>query len=175
MRFEHRAGEKLIVDYAGQSVEVIDRHTGELRCAQVFVAVLGCSNYTFAEATFTQSLSDWLGSHVGALQFFGGIPPAILPDNLKSVDRVHRYDPDLNRACAEFVEHYGVAILPARVRKPRDKAKVETGGQVAAIELHTFNHVEFVLQTRTFFNGDHAFFADLFPLHLQWSCRAMAF
>jgi transposase len=128
MRFEHRAGDKLFVDYAGQTVEIIDRHTGELRAAQVFVAVLGCSNYTFAEATFSQALPDWLGSHVRALQFFGGVPAAIVPDNLKSgVDRAHRYDPDLNRAYAEFAEHYGVAILPARVRKPRDKAKVEGG------------------------------------------------
>ena len=131
MRFEHRAGDKLFVDYAGQTADVIDRHSGEIRKAQIFVAVLGCSNYTFAEATWTQSLPDWLGSHVRALNFFGGSPAAIVPDNLKSgVDRAHRYDPDLNRAYAEFAEHYGIAILPARVRKPRDKAKVETGVQI---------------------------------------------
>ena len=128
MRFEHRAGDKLFVDYAGHTVAIIDRHTGELRSAQIFVAVLGCSNYTFAEATWTQSLPDWLGSHVRALTFFGGVPAAIVPDNLKSgVLKAHRYDPELNPAYAEFAEHYGVAILPARVRKPRDKAKVEGG------------------------------------------------
>jgi len=123
MRFDHRAGEKCFVDYAGQTIDVIDRHSGEIRTAQIFVAVLGCSNYTYAEATWSQSLPDWLGAHVRALQFFGGVPAAIVPDNLKSgVERAHRYEPDLNRAYAEFAEHYAVAILPARVRKPRDKA-----------------------------------------------------
>jgi transposase len=131
MRFEHRAGEKCFVDYAGQTAGVIDRHTGEVREAQIFVAVLGCSNYTYAEATWTQAMPDWLGSHVRALRFFGGVPGAFVPDNLKSgVHRPHRYDPDLNRAYAEFAEHYGTAILPTRVRKPRDKAKVETGVQI---------------------------------------------
>ena len=131
MRFEHRAGDKSFVDYAGQTVGIIDRHTGEIREAQIFVAVLGCSNYTYAEASWTQTLADWLGAHVRALTFFGGAPAAFVPDNLKSgVDKPHRYDPDLNRAYAEFAEHYGVAILPARVRKPRDKSKVETGVQI---------------------------------------------
>ena len=131
MRFEHRAGDKCFVDYAGQIVGVIDRHTGKIREAQIFVAVLGCSNYIYAEASATQALPDWLGAHVRALEFFGGAPAAIVPDNLKSgVDRAHRYEPDLNRAYAEFAEHYGVAVLPARVRKPRDKAKVETGVQI---------------------------------------------
>jgi len=131
MRFEHRAGEKCFVDYAGQTVGIIDRHTGEVCEAQIFVAVLGCSNYTYAQASWTQSLADWLGSHVRALTFFGGAPAAFVPDNLKSgVERAHRYDPDLNPAYAEFAEHYGLAILPARVRKPRDKAKVETGVQI---------------------------------------------
>ena len=131
MRFEHRAGDKCVVDYAGQTAEVIDRASGEIRQAQIFVAVLGCSNYTYAEASWTQALADWLGDHVRALGFFGGVPAAFVPDNLKSgVDRAHRYDPDLNRAYAEFAEHYGVAILPARVRKPRDKSKVETAVQI---------------------------------------------
>lgn len=131
MRFEHRAGDKCFVDYAGHTAEVIDRSSGEIRPAQIFVAVLGCSNYTYAEASWTQSLPDWLGAHVRALEFFGGAPAAFVPDNLKSgVDKSHRYDPDLNRAYAEFAEHYGVAILPARVRKPRDKSKVETGVQI---------------------------------------------
>lgn len=128
MRFEHRAGEKCFVDYAGQTTGIVDRQTGEIRDAQIFVAVLGCSNYTFAEASLTQSLPDWLGSHVRALEFFGGVPGALVPDNLKSgVLKPHRYDPDLNRAYAEFAAHYGTAVLPTRVRKPRDKAKVETG------------------------------------------------
>lgn len=128
MRFEHHAGDKLFVDYAGHTVDVIDRYSGELRTAQIFVAVLGCSNYTYVEATWSQTLPDWLGSHVRALNFFGGTPAAIVPDNLKSgVSKAHRYDPELNPAYAEFAAHYGLAILPARVRKPRDKAKVEGG------------------------------------------------
>lgn len=131
MRFEHRAGDKCFVDYAGQTAEVIDRTSGEIRQAQIFVAVLGCSNYTYVEASWTQALADWLGAHVRALAFFGGVPAAFVPDNLKSgVDRAHRYDPGINRAYAEFAEHYGLAILPARVRKPRDKSKVETAVQI---------------------------------------------
>lgn len=133
LRFEHRAGEKCFVDYAGHAVDIIDRHSGEIQPAQIFVAVLGCSNYTYAEASLTQALPDWLGSHVRALQYFGGAPAAFVPDNLKSgVHRAHRYEPELNRAYAEFAEHYSVAILPARVRKPRDKAKVE--GAVLIVE-----------------------------------------
>lgn len=128
LRQVHAPGDKLFVDYAGQTVEIIDRHTGEVRPAQIFVAVLGCSNYTFVEATWTQALPDWLASHARALTFFGGVPAAIVPDNLKSgVTRAHRYEPDLNPAYQDFAEHYAVAILPARVRKPRDKAKVEGG------------------------------------------------
>ena len=128
LRQVHVPGDKLFVDYAGHTVPVIDRTTGQARNAQIFVAVLGASNYTYAEATASQSLPDWLGSHGRALQYFGGVPRAIVPDNLKSgVTRAHRYEPDLNPAYQDFAEHYGVAILPARVRKPRDKAKVEGG------------------------------------------------
>lgn len=131
LRQQHTPGEKLFVDYAGQTVPVIDRHSGECRAAQIFVAVLGASSYTFAEATWTQSLVDWLGSHVRALAFFGGVPRLIVPDNLKSaVSKAHRYEPQLNPAYQDFAEHYGVAVLPARVRKPRDKSKVEVGVQV---------------------------------------------
>jgi transposase len=128
LRQEHMPGEKLFVDYAGQTVPIIDPHTGECRAAQIFVAVLGYSNLTYAEATWTQGAADWLGSHGRALSAFGGVPRAIVPDNLKSgVNKAHRYEPDINPAYQDFAEHYGVAILPARVRKPRDKAKVETG------------------------------------------------
>lgn len=132
LRQAHAPGEKLFVDYAGQTVAVTDRYTGEIRFAQLFVAVLGCSNYTYAEATWTQALPDWLGSQGRALAFFGGVPAAIVPDNLKSaVSRAHRYEPELNPAYQDFAEHYAIAILPARVRKPRDKAKVEAGVLVA--------------------------------------------
>lgn len=128
MRQEHRAGEKLFVDYAGQTVPIIERRTGEIRQAQIFVAVLGASNYCFAEATWTQTLPDWLGSHVRALEFIGGCPAIIVPDNLRSgVSRACRYEPDLNPSYQQWADHYGVAVIPARVRKPRDKGKVENG------------------------------------------------
>jgi len=128
LRLEHAPGEKLFVDYAGQTVAIIDRHTGEERAAQIFVAVLGHSNYTYAEASWSQQLPDWLGSQARALEFIGGVPQAIVPDNLKSaVSRAHRYEPELNPSYQDFAEHYGMAILPTRVRKPRDKAKVESG------------------------------------------------
>ena len=128
LRLEHAPGEKLFVDYAGQTVPIIDRYTGAERAAQIFVAVLGHSNYTYAEASWSQKLPDWLESQARALAYIGGIPRAIVPDNLKSaVSRAHRYEPELNPSYQDFAEHYGVAILPTRVRKPRDKAKVESG------------------------------------------------
>ena len=125
MRQTHRAGEKLFVDYAGQCVAVVDPITGELRNAQIFVAVLGASNYTFAEATWTQALPDWCASHVRALSFFNGVPEIVVPDNLKSaITRPHRYEPDAHPTYTDLAEHYGFAILPARVRRPRDKSLV---------------------------------------------------
>mgnify|MGYP000547238646 CR=1 FL=1 len=147
MRQSHLAGEKLFVDYAGQTVEVTDRRTGELRQAQIFVAVLGASNYTFAEATWSQQLADWIGSHVRAFDFFGGVSAVIVPDNLKSgVSKAHRYEPDLNPSYAEMARHYGTSVLPARVRKPKDKAKVEGG--VLLVE----RWILAALRNRTFFS-----------------------
>jgi len=111
-------------------VPVVDPATGELRQAQLFAAVLGASNYTYCEATWTQSLPDWVAAHQRAFQFFGGVPELVIPDNLKSaVDRAHRYEPDLNPTYAEMAAHYGTVIMPARVRKPKDKAKAENGVQ----------------------------------------------
>jgi transposase len=131
MRQTHRAGEKVFVDYCGQTVMVTDPQTGEAREAQVFVAVLGASNYTYAEATWTQQLPDWISSHVRAFEFFGGVPELVIPDNLRSgVSRACRYEPDLNPTYSEMAAHYSVAVLPARPYKPRDKAKVEVGVQV---------------------------------------------
>lgn len=146
MRQDHRAGEKLFVDYAGQTVEIIDRDTGEVRQAQIFVGVLGASNYTFAEATLSQRLPDWIGSHVRAFAYFGAVPAIVVPDNLKSgVHRAHRYEPELNPTYAEMGHHYGVAIIPARSAKPRDKAKAENG--VLVIERLLAR-----LRKRTFFS-----------------------
>ena len=145
MRQHHRAGESLFVDYAGQTVPVVDPQSGEVREAQVFIAVLGASNYTFAEATWSQSLPDWIGSHVRAFEAFNGVPRVLIPDNLKAaVNRPHRYEPELNRTYEALAQHYGVAIVPARVARPRDKAKVEVGVQVverwilARLRNHTF-------------------------------------
>ena len=126
MRQAHPAGERLFVDYAGQTVEVVDGRTGEVRQAQVFVAAMGASSYTYAEATWTQTLPDWIGSHTRALAFFGGVPAQLVPDNPRvGVDRANWYEPGLNRTYLDLATHYGTAILPARVRRPRDKAKVE--------------------------------------------------
>lgn len=131
LRQQHTPGEKLFLDYAGQTAEVIDRHSGEIRSAQIFVAVLGASSYTFAEATWTQTLPDWLGSLRRVLEFIGGVPAILVPDNLRSaVSKASRYEPEINPAFQDFAEHYGTAVVPARVRKPRDKAKVEVGVQV---------------------------------------------
>jgi transposase len=131
MRQVHPAGERLFVDYAGQTVELIDGTTGEVHRAQVFVAVLGASSYTYAEATLTQTLPDWIGAHGRALAFFGGVPRQIVPDNPKvGVLRANWYEPGLNPTYQDFATHYGTAILPARARRPRDKAKVEVGVQV---------------------------------------------
>ena len=128
LRQEHRAGEKLFVDYAGATVPIIDAKTGAVHEASIFVAVLGASNYTYAEASWTQDLASWIGSHVRALEFFQGSPALVVPDNLKTgVTRPCRYEPDLNPTYQEMAAHYGFAVIPARVRKPRDKAKVEGG------------------------------------------------
>jgi transposase len=128
MRQAHPAGERLFVDYAGHTVEVVDGSTGELRSAQVFVAVLGASNYTYAEATWSQGLPDWIGAHVRALAFLGGVPRQIVPDNLRAgVLRANWYEPGINPTYRDLAAHYGTAILPTRVRRPRDKAKVEVG------------------------------------------------
>ena len=131
MRQEHRAGEKMFVDYAGQTVPVYDLHSNQMREAQIFVAVLGASNYTYAEATWTQTLADWIGSHSRAFAFFGGVPKLVVPDNLKSaVSKASFYDPDINPTYLDLVNHYGTVVIPARVRRPKDKAKVETGVQI---------------------------------------------
>ena len=128
MRQDHKAGEKLFVDYAGDTVPVVCEETGEITQAQIFVAVLGASNYTFAEATQTQGLADWTGSHVRAFAYFGGVVELVVPDNTKTgVSHACRYEPELNPTYQDLLTHFGCACLPARVRKPRDKAKVEVG------------------------------------------------
>lgn len=131
MRQTHQAGDKMFVDYAGPTVPIINAETGETSAAQIFVAVLGASNYTFAEATLTQQLQDWIGSHVRAFEYFGGVPRTVVPDNLKSaVSRSDRYEPVLNRTYEEMLTHYGTFGMPTRPRKPKDKPKVEVAVQI---------------------------------------------
>jgi transposase len=132
MRQEHRAGEKAFVDYSGKRPAMIEPATGEIIEVELFVAVLGASNYTYAEATRTQTLPDWLWAHVRALEYFGGVPEIVVPDQLRSgVSVPHLHDPDVNVAYAELAAHYGTAVIPARPRRPRDKAKVEVGVRIA--------------------------------------------
>lgn len=131
MRQEHKAGEKLFVDYAGMTVTIYDSQRKKTREAQVFVATLGASNYTYAEATWTQSLPDWIGSHTRAFDFFGGVTEVVVPDNLKSgVKTPCYYEPDINPTYLAMANHYGTVVIPARVQKPKDKAKVETAVQI---------------------------------------------
>jgi transposase len=128
MRQVHVAGERLFVDYAGQTVPIIDAATGEIRRAQIFVAVLGASNYTYACATATQTAADWVGSIIGALEFIGGVARLIVPDQTRAlIARPDRYEPTANRLVEELCDHYDVAVLPARPAHPRDKPKVEVG------------------------------------------------
>jgi len=145
MRQTHKAGEKLFVDYAGQTVPIVCNATGEIRTAQIFVAVLGASNYTFCEASWSQKLPDWINSHVRAFNFICGVPAIVVPDNLKSgVTKACRYDPELNPSYQQLAAHYGTALVPARPLKPKDKAKAEVGVQIverwilARLRHHTF-------------------------------------
>lgn len=126
MRQHHKAGEKLFIDYAGQKIPITDPKTSEVRPAEMFVAVLGASNYTYAEASLTQQLPDWIGSHVRTFEYFQGAPAICVPDNLKSgITRPCRYEPGINQTYEDMATHYGTVVIPARVAKPKDKAKVE--------------------------------------------------
>jgi transposase len=132
MRQDHRAGEKIFVDYAGQRPRIVDPTTGVVTEVELFVGVLGASNYTYAEATRTQRVPDWLGSHQRMFVFFQGVAAAVVCDQLKSGVTVPcRYEPGLQRTYEEFAQHYGTTILPARPGKPRDKAKIEVAVQIA--------------------------------------------
>jgi transposase len=131
LRQEHKAGEKLFIDYAGDTVTVIDAETGEMKQAQLFVATLGASSYTYVEAQWGQDLQSFVNGHVRAFKYFGGTPELLIPDNLKSgVKKADRYEPILNRTYYEMASHYGCAIIPTRPYKPKDKAKVEAAVQL---------------------------------------------
>ncbi|WP_370649424.1 IS21 family transposase [Neorhizobium galegae] len=147
MRQEHAAGDKVFVDYSGKKIPIVDRTTGEIREAEIFVAVLGASSFTYAEATWTQTLPDRIGSHVRLFRFIGGVPRLIVPDNLKSgVNRASFYDPEINRSYGMMASHYGVGVLPARPKRPKDKSKVENGVRFAQSSI--LGH----LRNQTFFS-----------------------
>ena len=145
MRFNHKAGEKCFVDYSGLKMQWIDIKTGEIHDAEIFVGCLGASNLIFCEATETQQLPDWIASHARMFEFFGGVPEMLVIDNLKSgVYKHHRYDPDLNPSYTLLAEHYQVAVIPARVRAPQDKASVEVSVQCVEREIIApLRHVTF--------------------------------
>lgn len=151
LRQDHRAGEKVFVDFAGHTLPIVDARTGEVTRVQLFVAVLGASNYTYVEALPSQELAHWVSALVHAFEYFGGAPRLIVPDNLKAgVTHADRYEPVLNRTFADLAAHYGCAVMPARPRKPRDKAKVEAGVLVAE------RWVLARLRNLTFFSLDEA-------------------
>ena len=147
MRQTHKPGEKLFVDYAGGTIPVVDAKTGEVKDVQIFVAVMGASNFTYSEATWSQGLRDWIESHVRAFTYLGGVPTLIVPDNLKAgVKKPCLYDPEINPTYQRLAEHYQVAVMPARVAHPKDKAKVENG--VLLVERWILAR----LRNRTFFS-----------------------
>jgi len=145
LRQEYRAGEKMFIDFAGKGIPIINSFNGESTVAEIFVAVLGASNYTYAEAVESQNLPSWIGAHTRAFEYFGGVSDILIPDNLKSgVTKACRYEPDLNPTYQDMCQHYGTVVIPARVKKPKDKAKVEAGVLLvtrwitAALRHHTF-------------------------------------
>ena len=151
MRQHHVAGDKLFVDYSGKRLGIADPLTGEIRMAEIFVAVLGASNFTFADVTWSQTLPDWIGSHVRLFRHIGGVPRLLVPDNLKSaVNKASFYDPEINRSYGRMTAYYDVGVLPARPKKPKDKASVEAGVRFAQ------SYIIGRLRNQTFFSLEEA-------------------
>lgn len=147
MRMEHKLGDKLYVDYAGKKLEVVDKETGEVKEVEVFVAVLGASQYTYVEATYTQKQEDFINSLCHSLEFFKGVPQAIVPDNLRqAVDKSHKYEPTINKQLRAFACHYNTSVLPARAYRPQDKSLVEGGVKLA------YQRIYFHLRGQLFFD-----------------------
>jgi transposase len=133
MKQTYKAGEKMFIDYAGTTMAITNSKTGEIRNVQIFLGVLGQSNYTYIEATESQNSKDFISSHINAFKFFGGCPEILVPDNLKSgVTATCKYEPSINKSYRAMADHYGAVVVPARVRKPKDKAKVEGGVLIAS-------------------------------------------
>lgn len=151
MRQVHKAGEKLFIDYAGTTVSITDKKTGEIKEAQLYLATLGASNYTYAEVTWSQSTTDFIASNIKSFEYFDGVPEQLIPDNLKSAVQIaSRYEPTINRTYRELAKHYNTAVIPARVRKPKDKAKVEGAVLIAS------RWILAALRNRTFFSLEEA-------------------
>ncbi|MFM7021468.1 MAG: IS21 family transposase [Flavobacteriales bacterium] len=137
MRMEHKVGDKMYVDFAGDKLSIVDKQTGEIQDVEVFVAILGASQYTYVEAVMTQQKEDFVAACESALHYFGGVPAAIVPDNLKSaVTKSSKYEPVVNETFADFAQHYGTTILPARSYKPRDKALVENAVKIIYTRIY---------------------------------------
>lgn len=150
MRQDHKAGEKLFVDFAGPTLPITNPETGEVSQAQLFVAVLGASNYTYAEACSSQTIDSWIAAHVRCFEFLGGVVELVIPDNLKSaVTQANRYEPELNERYHQMARHYNTAVMPARSRKPKDKAYASY-----YMSSRRSNHTsKNLLSTRVFLSG----------------------
>jgi transposase len=149
MHMEHKAGDKVYIDFAGEKLSIIDKDTGEVRYVEVFAAILGCSQLTYVEAVYSQKKEDLIGACENALHYFGGVPSAIVPDNLRSaVSKTSRYEPTINQSFASFAEHYNTVVLPARAYKPKDKALVEGVVKIIYRSIYLFvnEHVYFTLE-----------------------------
>ena len=150
MHMEQKAGDKMYIDFAGEKLSITDKQTGEVQPVEVFIAILGCSQLTYVEAVASQRRQDFIGACENALQYFGGVPAAIVPDNLKSaVTKSSKYEPTINEAFADFAEHYGTAVLPARVYRPRDKSLVEGMVKIVYNRIYTqlSTHTHFTLES----------------------------
>lgn len=138
MRMEHKAGDKVFVDFAGEKLKAVDKETGEIKQVEVFVAILGASQLTYVEAIESQKVEDFITACENALHYFGGAPDAIVPDNLKSaVVKSSRYEPSLNQNFEAFADHYGMSVLPARAYKPKDKSLVEGAVKITYNRIYT--------------------------------------
>lgn len=147
MHMEHKAGDKMYIDFAGEKLSITDLHSGEVRDVEVFCAILGCSQLTYVEAVYTQRREDLIGACENALHFFGGVPLAIVPDNLKAaVTKSSKYEPSINETFLDFADHYGTTILPARAYRPRDKALVE------GVVKITYQRIYTAVRTRVHFS-----------------------
>lgn len=168
MRQTHVGGEKVFIDFSGDGIEVVDPLTGEVREAKLFVAAMGASSYTYAEARPAEALEDWIGAQVNLFAFLGGVPCMVVPDNPRAIVVARdRHEPGLNRTMAAMAEHYGVAVMPARPRRPRDKAKVEAAVLVAQ------RWIVARLRNRRFFSIGHSRAGTAVPRVLRRTCRSV--